>query len=151
MSLVQLSYLRTQNISLLYSNVCKQSNYKQTLYSLKTWLKLDYYFFGHSSHFEFESGYISTSPSISFLPKHSVQIFGGLVWILVASTHVKPENPQGCLCLCSGVSVFVHDFAIHRLAAFFYLTASVALAKVTIDFKDNTANLKNYQIDIGLT
>uniref|UniRef100_A0A673X271 MARVEL domain-containing protein n=1 Tax=Salmo trutta TaxID=8032 RepID=A0A673X271_SALTR len=61
----------------------------------------------------------------------SEQIFGGLVWILVwilvAYTH--------------GGWVAA-DFAIHGLAALFYLTASVALAKVTIDFKDNTAHLK---------
>nr|XP_023863478.1 myelin and lymphocyte protein-like [Salvelinus alpinus] len=98
----------------------------------------------------------------------SVQIFGGLVWILLASTHVKTENTTGLF-----VSVFCFimtflwlvifaarghknkggwaaaDFAIHGLAAFFYLTASVALAKVTIDFKDNTDNFKNYQIDIA--
>lgn len=43
----------------------------------------------------------------------------------------------------------IQDFAIHGLAALFYLTASVALAKVIIDFKDNTAHLKNYQIDIA--
>lgn len=42
----------------------------------------------------------------------------------------------------------IQDFAIHGLAALFYLTASVALAKVIIDFKDNTAHL-NYQIDIA--
>uniref|UniRef100_A0A673X2F5 MARVEL domain-containing protein n=1 Tax=Salmo trutta TaxID=8032 RepID=A0A673X2F5_SALTR len=103
----------------------------------------------HSSRFEFETGYISPSPSFGFLPKHrqgghfvicaraSEQIFGGLVWILVwilvAYTHVKTKNPQ---------AVSSEDFAIHGLAALFYLTASVALAKVTIDFKDNTAHLK---------
>ena len=41
MSLVQLSYpIRNQNISLFYSNVCKQCKRLQTLYSLKTWIKL---------------------------------------------------------------------------------------------------------------
>lgn len=32
-----------------------------------------------------------------------LQIFGGLVWILVASTRVEPENPQGWVMF---VSVF---------------------------------------------
>uniref|UniRef100_A0A673X284 MARVEL domain-containing protein n=1 Tax=Salmo trutta TaxID=8032 RepID=A0A673X284_SALTR len=74
------------------------------------------------------------SSNISLLyscARASEQIFGGLVWILVwilvAYTH--------------GGWVAA-DFAIHGLAALFYLTASVALAKVTIDFKDNTAHLK---------
>lgn len=37
------------------------------------------------------------------------QIFGGLVWILVASTHVKPENPQGWVMFVS-VFCFVMTF-----------------------------------------
>lgn len=40
------------------------------------------------------------------------------------------------------------DFVYHGIAAFFYLSASVALAKVTLDMKDGT-NFQNYQLDIS--
>jgi hypothetical protein len=65
-SLVQLSYsIITQNKRLFHSNVCKQIECKQTLYSLKTWLNYNIYISWmispciHSSVYEFESGYIS--------------------------------------------------------------------------------------------
>ncbi|XP_036962648.1 myelin and lymphocyte protein-like isoform X2 [Acanthopagrus latus] len=40
------------------------------------------------------------------------------------------------------------DFAYHGIAAFFYLSASVALAKVTLDMKDGSS-FQNYQLDIS--
>lgn len=40
------------------------------------------------------------------------------------------------------------DFAYHGLAAFFYLSAGVALANITINEK-TTDTFKNYQIDIA--
>uniref|UniRef100_A0A6Q2YWK8 MARVEL domain-containing protein n=1 Tax=Esox lucius TaxID=8010 RepID=A0A6Q2YWK8_ESOLU len=110
-------------------------------------------------------GICTTIPDILYLPE---LIFGGLVWILVACTYVVPANPQGWVMF---VSVFcftmtfiwmcifacgVHqnsrgwataDFVYHGVAAFFYLSASVALAKVTIDKKDDT--LFNYRLDIS--
>ncbi|MGH0161201.1 UNVERIFIED_CONTAM: hypothetical protein FKN15_044698 [Acipenser sinensis] len=101
-------------------------------------------------------------------------VFGGLVWILVASTNVFMENPQGWVMF---VSVFcfvftflwlllfmmgVHknssmwaslDVAYHALAAFFYLSASVALAYVTTVLgQTNLGNeilFKYYQEDIA--
>lgn len=48
------------------------------------------------------------------------------------------------------MSLFVswQDFVYHGIAAFFYLSASVALAKVTLDMKDGS-NFQNYQLDIS--
>ncbi|XP_021423940.1 myelin and lymphocyte protein isoform X1 [Oncorhynchus mykiss] len=110
-------------------------------------------------------GICSTIPDILYLPE---LVFGGLVWILVACTLVDPANPQGWVMF---VSVFcftmtfiwmcmfafgVHrnsggwaaaDFAYHGIAAFFYLSASVALAKVTLDKKSGL--LFNYRLDIS--
>ncbi|XP_029632455.1 myelin and lymphocyte protein [Salmo trutta] len=110
-------------------------------------------------------GICTTIPDILYLPE---LVFGGLVWILVACTLVDPTNPQGWVMF---VSVFcftmtfiwmcmfafgVHrnsggwataDFAYHGIAAFFYLSASVALAKVTLDKK--SGDLFNYRLDIS--
>ncbi|KAI4877218.1 hypothetical protein NFI96_005057, partial [Prochilodus magdalenae] len=99
-------------------------------------------------------------------------IFGGLVWILVASTHVNPDNPLGWVMF---VSVFCFimtllwlvifacgahknksgwataDFVYHLLAALFYLSASVPLATVTLDMKNSTVvdHIRIYKIDIA--
>lgn len=137
-----------------------------------------------------------------------LQIFGGLVWILVACTLVVPENPQGwvmfvsvfCFVMtfiwmvvfaCSGhhnkaswaaavsiqspqkylkvgrmvrsgpsdhilITLFPRlspsfssqDFVYHGIAAFFYLSASVSLAGVTLSMKSSTT-LRSYQLDIS--
>ncbi|KAL7873822.1 hypothetical protein AOLI_G00128930 [Acnodon oligacanthus] len=117
-------------------------------------------------------GICTTVPDIFYLPE---LIFGGLVWILVASTHVKPENPQGWVMFVS-VFCFVMtflwliifacgghknksgwataDFVYHLLAALFYLSASVPLATVTLDIRNSTAvaedvRFRYYQIDIA--
>ncbi|XP_062320123.1 myelin and lymphocyte protein-like [Osmerus eperlanus] len=111
-------------------------------------------------------GVCTTAPDIFYLPE---LIFGGLVWILVASTHVNPNNPQGWVMFVS-VFCFVMtflwlvifaagghknsggwaaaDFAYHGLAAFFYLSASVILAELTIRLKTE-GGFKHYQIDIA--
>ncbi|XP_055762848.1 myelin and lymphocyte protein-like [Salvelinus fontinalis] len=110
-------------------------------------------------------GICTTIPDIFYLPE---LVFGGLVWILVACTLVLPYNPQGWVMF---VSVFcftmtfiwmcmfafgVHrnsggwataDLAYHGIAAFFYLSASVALAKVTLDKKDG--DIFYYRLDIS--
>ncbi|KAK5865517.1 hypothetical protein PBY51_019783 [Eleginops maclovinus] len=113
-------------------------------------------------------GICTTIPDILYLPE---LIFGGLVWILVACTLVVPANPQGWVMF---VSVFCFtmtfiwmvvfacgahnnrgswaaaDFAYHGIAAFFYLSASVALAKVTLEIKDTVPlNSRNYKLDIS--
>ncbi|KAK2824542.1 hypothetical protein Q5P01_021717 [Channa striata] len=99
-------------------------------------------------------GICTTAPDIFYLPE---MVFGGLVWILVASTHVDPPNPLGWVMFVS-VFCFVMSFlwmaifsagghknssgwaaadvAYHGLAAFFYLSAGVALAIVTLGKKD---------------
>ncbi|KAK3563593.1 hypothetical protein QTP86_031826 [Hemibagrus guttatus] len=51
-------------------------------------------------------GICTTAPEIFYLPE---LIFGGLVWILVASTHIQPENPQGWVMFVS-VFCFVMTF-----------------------------------------
>lgn len=111
-------------------------------------------------------GICTTAPDIFYLPE---LIFGGLVWILVASTHVYPSNPQGWVMFVS-VFCFVMtslwliifaagahknrrgwataDFAYHGLAAFFYLSASVILANLTIRLKTGDS-FRYYQIDIA--
>lgn len=113
----------------------------------------------------------TTAPDILYLPE---LVFGGLVWILVASTLVSPANPQGWVMF---VSVFcfvmtflwlilfacgVHknssawaaaDFIYHLIAVVFYLSASVILAYITINMKLWSAvtiyPFKYYQIDIS--
>ncbi|KAM3606563.1 uncharacterized protein V6R79_018791 [Siganus canaliculatus] len=108
----------------------------------------------------------TTAPDIFYLPE---LVFGGLVWILVASTKVDPPNPLGWVMFVSVfcfVMTFIWmivfmagghrnsagwaaaDFAYHGLAAFFYLSAGVALAYITFQ-KKTTAELRIYQIDIA--
>ncbi|CAL1577921.1 unnamed protein product [Knipowitschia caucasica] len=95
-------------------------------------------------------GRIFTSfPDIFFLPEF---VFGGLVWILVASTRVDAPNPLGwvmfvsifCfvgttlwffifLCGANQSSVWpALDTGYHFVAIVFYLSASVALAITTV-------------------
>ncbi|XP_051503156.1 mal, T cell differentiation protein b isoform X1 [Myxocyprinus asiaticus] len=111
----------------------------------------------------------TTAPDILYLPE---LVFGGLVWILVASTLVQPENPQGwvmfvsvfCFVMtllwliifaCGGhknhSSWATADFIYHLIAAMFYLSASVSLATVTIKMKNELPKdlFKYYQIDIA--
>ncbi|XP_059215780.1 myelin and lymphocyte protein-like [Centropristis striata] len=110
-------------------------------------------------------GICTTAPDIFYLPE---LVFGGLVWILVASTHVMPPNPLGWVMF---VSVFCFvitflwmiifaagghknnpgwaaaDFFYHFIAAVFYLSAGVDLAYITMLMKIGT--LRIYQIDIA--
>nr|XP_019945501.1 PREDICTED: myelin and lymphocyte protein-like [Paralichthys olivaceus] len=112
-------------------------------------------------------GICTTAPDVFYLPE---LIFGGLVWILVASTHVFLPNPLGWVMF---VSVFcfvmtflwmiffaagVHksssgwataDFAYHSLAALFYLSAGVDLAIVTIQLEPIASFSNIYHIDIA--
>lgn len=133
--------------------------------------------------------------------KHSrvciLQVCGGLVWILVASTHVQPNNPlgwvmfvsvfcflttflllitfacgmhknRGCCSLLVSRETYTgmwferagfdfgfcaQDFLYHLIAAMFYLSASVPLATVTINMRNETAvaiyPFNYYQIDIA--
>ncbi|XP_033873445.2 mal, T cell differentiation protein b [Acipenser ruthenus] len=116
-------------------------------------------------------GVFTTLPDLFFIPE---LVFGGLVWILVASTNVYMENPQGWVMFVS-VFCFVFTFlwlllfmmgvnknnsmwasldvAYHALAAFFYLSASVALAYVTTVLGQinlgNEILFKYYQEDIA--
>ncbi|KAK5882716.1 hypothetical protein CesoFtcFv8_021273 [Champsocephalus esox] len=95
-------------------------------------------------------GRVFTSiPDLFFIPEF---VFGGLVWILVASTEVKHENPMGWV---MSVSVFCFvmttlwffiflcganrssswpalDVGYHFVATVFYLGASVPLAFITV-------------------
>uniref|UniRef100_A0A8C6WVD2 Myelin and lymphocyte protein n=1 Tax=Neogobius melanostomus TaxID=47308 RepID=A0A8C6WVD2_9GOBI len=95
----------------------------------------------------------TTFPDIFFLPEF---VFGGLVWILVASTHVDPPNPLGwvmfvsvfCfvgttlwffifLCGANQSSIWpALDTGYHFVAVVFFLSASVDLAIVTISAGD---------------
>ncbi|XP_061822037.1 myelin and lymphocyte protein-like [Nerophis lumbriciformis] len=88
-------------------------------------------------------------PDLFFIPEF---VFGGLVWILVASTRVLPDNPLGwvmfvsifCfvfttlwfflfLCGANQSSIWpALDVGYHFLAAVFYLSASVDLAYITV-------------------
>ncbi|XP_078129547.1 myelin and lymphocyte protein-like isoform X2 [Sander vitreus] len=110
-------------------------------------------------------GICTTAPDIFYLPE---LVFGGLVWILVASTHVDPPNPLGWVMFVS-VFCFVMtflwlvifasgahqnssgwaaaDFAYHGLAVLFYLSAGVDLAYITLMKK--SGELRIYQIDIA--
>lgn len=47
-----------------------------------------------------------------------------------------------------GGSLHLQDFLYHGIAAFFYLSASVVLAKVTLDMKGGSS-LQNYHLDIS--
>ncbi|XP_055028994.2 myelin and lymphocyte protein [Misgurnus anguillicaudatus] len=113
----------------------------------------------------------STAPDILYIPE---LICGGLVWILVSSTHVEPNNPLGwvmfvslfcfvmtflwlitfaCGCFKKSSICPLLDFLYHLIAAMFYLSASVPLANVTINMKNATAvaiyPFNYYQIDIA--
>ncbi|XP_032397264.1 myelin and lymphocyte protein [Etheostoma spectabile] len=110
-------------------------------------------------------GICTTAPDIFYLPE---LVFGGLVWILVASTHVQPPNPLGWVMFVS-VFCFVMtflwliifaagahknspgwaavDLAYHGLAVLFYLSAGVDLAYITLMKK--SGELRIYQIDIA--
>ncbi|KAF7220263.1 myelin and lymphocyte protein [Nothobranchius furzeri] len=107
----------------------------------------------------------TTAPDIFYLPE---LVFGGLVWILVASTHIDPTNPLGWVMF---VSVFcfvmtflwmiifvtgchksssgwaVADFVYHFLAVLFYLSAGVDLAFITLQHKSGDQRI--YRIDIS--
>ncbi|XP_018550818.1 myelin and lymphocyte protein [Lates calcarifer] len=114
----------------------------------------------------------ATVPDVFFIPEF---VFGGLVWILVASTRVFMDNPLGwvmfvsvfCfvlttlwffifLCGANQSSVWpTLDVAYHFVAVVFYLSASVDLAYITIVI-GSTVNvlstgelLKIYRLDIA--
>ncbi|XP_041722503.1 myelin and lymphocyte protein [Coregonus clupeaformis] len=109
----------------------------------------------------------TTIPDIFFIPEF---IFGGLVWTLVASTKVLIANPQGWVMFVS-VFCFIFttlwflifisgankssiwptlDVAYHALAAFFYLSAAVVQANVTLGLQQfTTVFFKEYQLDIA--
>nr|XP_057914845.1 myelin and lymphocyte protein-like isoform X2 [Doryrhamphus excisus] len=91
----------------------------------------------------------TTIPDLFFIPEF---VFGGLVWILVASTRVLPDHPLGWVMFVS-VYCFVFttlwffiflcganqssiwpalDVGYHFLAVVFYLSASVDLAYITV-------------------
>ncbi|XP_072246741.1 myelin and lymphocyte protein-like [Leuresthes tenuis] len=91
-----------------------------------------------------------TIPDLFFIPEF---VFGGLVWILVASTRVIPDNPLGWVMfvsifcfigttlwffifLCGGNQAGIWpslDAGFHFLAVVFYLSASVVLAYTIIN------------------
>ncbi|KAJ8371765.1 hypothetical protein AAFF_G00302350 [Aldrovandia affinis] len=112
-------------------------------------------------------GVFTTVPDAFFIPEF---VFGGLVWILVASTRVFMDNPQGWVMFVSVFCFFFTtlwfflfvsgvnqkssvwptlDVAYHAVAAFFYLSASVALANVTVRLQSDPLNFKSYQEDIA--
>ncbi|KAM9847687.1 myelin and lymphocyte protein-like isoform 1-T1 [Aulostomus maculatus] len=88
-------------------------------------------------------------PDLFFIPEF---VFGGLVWILVASTRVYPDNPLGWVMfvsvfcfvfttlwffifLCGGNQSSIWpslDVGYHFVAVVFYLSASVDLAYITV-------------------
>uniref|UniRef100_A0A803SSX7 Myelin and lymphocyte protein n=1 Tax=Anolis carolinensis TaxID=28377 RepID=A0A803SSX7_ANOCA len=97
-----------------------------------------------------------------------LQVFGGLVWILVASTRVHDNMSQGWVMFVSvfcfvistlllflymcgahgGKSAWVAVDAFYQvIATIFYLSASVLQAYTTYYMK--TGVFKNYQIDIA--
>ncbi|GAA6231434.1 myelin and lymphocyte protein-like [Lates japonicus] len=114
----------------------------------------------------------TTIPDVFFIPEF---VFGGLVWILVASTRVFMDNPLGwvmfvsvfCfvlttlwffifLCGANQSSVWpTLDVAYHFVAVVFYLSASVDLAYVTIaigatvNALPSNEMLKIYRLDIA--
>ncbi|XP_029963378.1 myelin and lymphocyte protein-like [Salarias fasciatus] len=110
-----------------------------------------------------------TVPDVFFIPEF---VFGGLVWILVASTRVVPDNPLGwvmfvsvfCfvfttlwffifLCGANQSSVWpILDTVYHFVAVVFYLSAAVDLAYVTIVLSSlavTAEGLKIYRLDIA--
>ncbi|XP_013882820.1 myelin and lymphocyte protein [Austrofundulus limnaeus] len=111
----------------------------------------------------------TTFPDIFFIPEF---VFGGLVWILVASTHVEPANPLGWVMFVSvfcfvGTTLWFFifvcggnqssawpavDAGFHFLAVVFYLSASVDLAFITYvngKFLPGTSDLKTYRLEIS--
>ncbi|XP_039384474.1 myelin and lymphocyte protein [Mauremys reevesii] len=109
---------------------------------------------------------LTTFPDLLFIPEF---VFGGLVWILVASTRVIFELVQGwvmfvsvfcftfstllmCLYFCGahgGKSSWIAvDAFYHSMAALFYLSAAVLQAYATIWARDS-ASFKTYQEDIA--
>ncbi|XP_049456091.1 myelin and lymphocyte protein-like [Epinephelus fuscoguttatus] len=118
-------------------------------------------------------GRIFTSiPDVFFIPEF---VFGGLVWILVASTLVQPANPLGWVMfvsvfcfvmttlwffifLCGGNQSSIWpslDVGYHFVAVVFYLSASVVLAYITIlagravQISSLPGFLKIYRLDIS--
>ncbi|XP_072319077.1 myelin and lymphocyte protein-like [Eucyclogobius newberryi] len=108
----------------------------------------------------------TTFPDLLYFPE---MLFGVLVWILVACTYVLPQNPQGyvmfvsvfcfvltfiwmCVFTCGGhnnkSSWAAADFVYHFIATVLYLSASVALAIVTLSVRTGTI-LQVYQLDIS--
>ncbi|XP_034407546.1 myelin and lymphocyte protein-like [Cyclopterus lumpus] len=109
-------------------------------------------------------------PDVFFIPEF---VIGGLVWILVASTRIEPDNPLGwvmfvsvfCfvvttlwffifLCGANQGSVWPSlDVGYHFVAVVFYLSASVALAYITIQVRPTGPVqfevLKNYRLEIS--
>ncbi|XP_030414150.1 myelin and lymphocyte protein [Gopherus evgoodei] len=109
---------------------------------------------------------LTTFPDLLFIPEF---VFGGLVWILVASTRVALQMLQGwvmfvsvfcftfstllmCLYFCgahSGKSSWIAvDAFYHSMAALFYLSAAVLQAYATI-FAHDAFLFKVYQEDIA--
>ncbi|XP_016319083.1 myelin and lymphocyte protein-like [Sinocyclocheilus anshuiensis] len=104
----------------------------------------------------------TTMPDILFIPEF---VCGGLVWTLVASTKVEPANPQGWVMFVSlfcflittlWFLIFITginqssiwpslDVGYLAFSAFFYLSAAVLLANVTIINQVD----KVYQLDIA--
>ncbi|CAL8390776.1 unnamed protein product [Arctogadus glacialis] len=110
-------------------------------------------------------------PDMFFIPEF---VFGGLVWTLVASTLVNPENPLGWVMFVS-IFCFVMttlwffifafganqggiwptlDVAYHFVAVLLYLSASVVLAYFTVQIGTFApvlipSLLKNYRLDIA--
>uniref|UniRef100_A0A669EKT8 Mal, T cell differentiation protein b n=1 Tax=Oreochromis niloticus TaxID=8128 RepID=A0A669EKT8_ORENI len=103
-------------------------------------------------------GICTTIPDILYL------FFGGLVWILVGwvmfvSVFCFVMTFIWMVVFACGshhnkASWAAADFLYHGIAAFFYLSASVALAKVTLDLSgkqgnSTTTQLRNYKLDIS--
>ncbi|XP_069000123.1 myelin and lymphocyte protein-like [Embiotoca jacksoni] len=112
----------------------------------------------------------SSVPDFFFIPEF---VFGGLVWMLVASTEISPVNPLGwvmfvsvfCfvvttlwffifLCGANQSSIWpALDAGYHFVAVVFYLSASVALAYITVLYGSVAGsfsiNIKIYRLDIA--
>ncbi|XP_033000885.1 myelin and lymphocyte protein isoform X1 [Lacerta agilis] len=109
---------------------------------------------------------LATFPDILAIPEF---VFGGLVWILVASTKVHNPMSQGWVMFVSvfcfvistlllflymcgahgGKSAWVAVDAFYQvIASLFYLSASVVQAYTTFQMK-STDYFKYYQIDIA--
>uniref|UniRef100_A0A3Q0RWG6 Myelin and lymphocyte protein n=1 Tax=Amphilophus citrinellus TaxID=61819 RepID=A0A3Q0RWG6_AMPCI len=96
----------------------------------------------------------------------TLQVFGGLVWILVASTKVQDQNPLGWVMfvsvfcfvmttlwffifLCGGNQSSIWpslDAGYHFVAVVFFLSASVVLAYITIWLGEAYKNLPDPQV-----